>query len=276
MAEIRIFDSLFSSFAESCTLRSENAGFRPTHFSWRKDGPITSPVFFTDFHIPEVATFGSDINAVALLLEPICLRDDHYKAAEQYKDYYRAILTFDKRLLDDDKYLLYIKGGSSIQPSEWGLCEKQYNLSIVVSHKRELEGHKLRHEIVAKFGDKIDGIFGTGYEQIDSKFIGHAPYRYSIVIENCSFPYYFTEQSIDAMCLGTVPIYCGNPEMTTLFNTDGMIAFDTLEDLEKILPMLSEKDYESRLPAIKENIKLCKNYAIAEDWIWRKYPELFE
>ena len=278
MVEIRIFDNLFAQFAKSCTLRDENADVEPTYFKWRNYGIFSSkePIFFTDSHIADVAKYGPHLNAIALLLEPECLRNDHYLAAEELKEFYRAILTYDQRLIDGDKYLPYMKGGSSIEFDKWGLYEKMFDLSIIASHKRGLEGHNLRHQVIERFGEQIDGIWGYGYKPLESKIGGHAPYRYSIVIENCSFPYYFTDQPIDAMCVGTVPIYRGNPQIGELFNPDGMILFNTIEDLDVILLQISENDYEQRLPAIKENIEICHKYAIAEDWIWKNYPELFK
>jgi hypothetical protein len=276
VAEIKIFDNLFSEFAKSCTLRDENADVYPKHFTWRKDGPITSPVFFTDSNIADIVKFGPHLNAVALLLEPFCLHEGPYQAAEEYKDFYRAVLTFDERFVDGKKWLPYIKGGSGIAFDKWGLQEKEFDLSIIVSHKRGLEGHRLRHEVVERHRENINGIFGSGYQKIESKLTGLAPYRYSIVIENCLISGYFADQAIDAMCVGTVPIYRGNPKMGELFNPKGIIPFDTIEDLDVILLQISEEDYESRLPAIKENIEICSKYAIAENWIWENQPQIFE
>ncbi|MBU6149306.1 MAG: hypothetical protein KGQ54_03845, partial [Verrucomicrobia bacterium] len=43
---------------------------------------------------------------------------------------------------------------------------------------------------------------------------------------------------------------------------EGVIPFQTIEDLEKILPNLSEADYEKRLCAIHDNFNRAKNYPV--------------
>ena len=59
-------------------------------------------------------------------------------------------------------------------------------ISLIASKKNNLEGHKLRHEIVdyVRSIDLKTDVMGRGYKSFENKEDGLAPYCYSIVIEN--------------------------------------------------------------------------------------------
>jgi hypothetical protein len=76
-------------------------------------------------------------------------------------------------------------------------------------------------------------------ESIDSLLIGNKwdqkrrflkPYKFTISFENYSYPGYQTEKIYDAMLERSIPIYCGDPLITELFNPKSFInAFDFLK-----------------------------------------------
>ena len=274
MAEISIFDSSFLPGTKSASIGGDNLGVGPTHFKWRQGSPITDPTFFTDSHIAEVAKFGGVEKFIGLLLEPRSLREDHYDVARKYKGLYETILTYDAELLKEDGFSFYPYGGSWIAFDQWGMHEKTKDVSIIASDKNTSEGHKLRHEIIKRFGDQID-VHGRGYNPIESKFEALAPYRYSIIVESGRFDYYFTEKLIDCLSVGTIPIYWGCPSMWNFFNLSGIIQFVTIGDL-LLIDNLTREYYEDRLEAIKRNLELAKRYRICEDWIFENCGELFE
>lgn len=72
---------------------------------------------------------------------------------------------------------------------------------------------------------------------------------------------------------GTVPIYWGCPSIGNFFNTDGMIIFDTINELTEILKNLSFQKYANMKNAIEENFEKAKTYLIAEDFIYKNYLE---
>ena len=271
MAEIRIFDSAFLPGTKSASIGGDNLGIGPTHFTWKQDGSLTKPTFYTDSHVD---WHPHKHKSVAWLLEPKSLRNDHIRAALGHEDSYHTILTYDARFLDRPKWKFYPYGGSWIAFDQWGMHEKTKNISIIASDKNTSEGHKLRHEIIRKFGDQID-VYGRGYNPIKSKFEALAPYRYSIIVESGRFDYYFTEKLIDCLSVGTIPIYWGCPSINKFFNLNGILDFERLCELKWIMPVASESTYDRFWEAIEDNLKCARKFAICEDWIWNNYPELF-
>ena len=139
---------------------------------------------------------------------------------------------------------------------------------MIYSDKNIFEGHRLRHEI-SKNVNEID-LFGRGTPNpVDYKEESLLDYRYSIVVENSKTDNYFTEKLIDCLAVGTIPIYWGCPNIDNYFNLDGIITFNTLEELNKILPTLNKNLYESKLDAITNNLEKSKEYNVTEDWIYK-------
>ena len=79
---------------------------------------------------------------------------------------------------------------------------------------------------------------------------------------------YFTDIIIDCFAVGTIPIFWGTPNIKNYFNMDGVIVMDSLKDVNDIVKNCNEEDYKKRLPAIKENMELAKNYISTYDWIY--------
>ena len=101
---------------------------------------------------------------------------------------------------------------------------------MIYSNKIMFEGHKLRHHIANNIKD-VD-LFGRGTPNpIDNKEESLVDYRYSIVIENSKTDNYFTEKLIDCLAVGTIPIYWGCSNLNDYFNLEGIITFNTLEEL---------------------------------------------
>lgn len=274
MAEIRIFDSAFLPGTKSASIGGDNLGVGPSHFTWRQDGSITRPTFFTDSHILDVAKYGRGDQFIGWLLEPRSLRDDHHKDAIAYKNLFGTILTYDAELLEEDGFEFYPYGGSWIAFDQWGMHEKTEDISIIASDKNTTEGHKLRHKIIERFGDQID-VYGRGYRPIESKFEALAPYRYSIIVESGRFDYYFTEKLIDCLSVGTIPIYWGCPSIWNFFRSSGVIPFITIDDLP-LIDNLTLEYYEIRRDVIEKNLEFAKQYRICEDWIFENYGRIFE
>ncbi len=55
------------------------------------------------------------------------------------------------------------------------------------------------------------------------------PYKFTIAFENYSYPGYQTEKLYDAMTMNSLPVYCGDPFIADIFNTNSFInAFEIL------------------------------------------------
>ena len=270
---------------QSMSLAGENASLAPKFLRWDRvaqlpDAPV---MVFTDMCLDEVLLSRSPTN-IAILIEPAAFSTTHYEKAVRLEDHFDAIFTYDLGYLKAGvqrgaPWLYYPFGGSWIR--EWGVYEKLALASIIVSPKMVTEGHRLRHEIAQQFSGfvnfvKVWGALEEGQPRFEPKWKALRHYRYSIVVESARADYYFTEKLIDCLSQGTVPIYWGCPSIDSFFEGEGIIPFETLEDLAHILASISEQDYLQRLPAIWSNLELAKGVHCAEDYLVAEHPWLFE
>lgn len=136
--------------------------------------------------------------------------------------------------------------------------EKKREISMVYSDKKELEGHKFRHQVAENFGNAMD-TFGSGqgsYLHYKEKSLDK--YRFQVVIENGKYPEYVSEKFFDCIKTRTIPIYWGGDKAVKKlgFNTEGVLFFDSEEDLNRILNnRVSKSFYEKRKDAIEYNFK---------------------
>lgn len=177
-------------------------------------------------------------------------------------NYYDLILTWDKRILDScSNSKLFPFGDCWIDEKDRNIHQKTKQLSIIASHKRQTDGHKLRHNVISRY--PMD-VYGNGYKRIENKITALKDYRFTIVIENTKQEFWFTEKLIDSFVTGTVPIYWGFDSVGDFFNKDGMLIFNNIEELDNILNSLSTELYESKMDEIKDNF----NKALVYSTIW--------
>lgn len=143
---------------------------------------------------------------------------------------------------------------------------KKFKLSFIRSSKRELPGHKLRYEIENLFEKEHKYELYFPKQRIDNKDALFNDSMFHITIENSRYENYFTEKIIDCFMSYTIPIYWGCPNISEHFDSNGIIQFNSKEELEAILNNLTPEDYLSRLESVK------KNYEIAKE----KYAFFFE
>ena len=162
-----------------------------------------------------------------------------------------------------------------------GNCEKKTReISVISSDKQISEYHKIRYAIARKYMNdpRVDGFGKACGNYIEKKADALTDYRYSIVVENGSSSFYFTEKILDCFASMTVPIYLGAPKIGDHFNTDGIITIDRNDPLalDDIIASCSEQDYRDRLPAIRDNYERVQNYLSFEDYILDNYKDMFE
>ena len=74
----------------------------------------------------------------------------------------------------------------------------------------------------------IDSLYQGDIWQRKKQFL--SPYKFTIAFENYSYPGYQTEKLFDAMLQWSIPVYCGDPYIDEIFNTQSFInAFDMFE-----------------------------------------------
>jgi hypothetical protein len=138
-------------------------------------------------------------------------------------------------------------------------ADKKFKLSFIRSLKKDLPGHKLRHDIVELFQKKYDFDLFFPKERIESKTPLFVDSMFHVTIENSQNENYFTEKLIDCFMSYTIPIYWGCTTISEFFDTNGIIQFNTKEELATILNNLTPEDYYSRLESVKKNYAIAKN-----------------
>lgn len=227
-----------------------------------------SMVFYTDYSLDRV---GDNNLKFAWLLESPDITSQSYQWISQNNKKFDNVFTHSKELLDrGENFLFCPTGGCWIKPEDQKVYDKTKLLSTIVSAKKMTHGHMLRHQSVLKFKDKMD-LYGRGYNPVEYKLKCLKDYAFSLTIENTKKDYYFTEKLIDCFMTGTVPIYWGCPSIQKFFNIDGIITFDSVNELSDIIKNLSIDKYNSMIDAIKDNFKKAKEFLIAEDYIYEKY-----
>lgn len=215
---------------------------------------------------------------IAWLFEGRTFKPGNYEYIERNHSLFDYVFTWDKTLIDLNKDLSYEKfifipyGGSWIDQKLEAIYPKSKNISIVASGKKFLPGHLLRHEVIEKLSNKIDGIYGYGYNPVSSLLEAYKDYRFTIVIENERRDWGFSEKLITPMLCGTIPIYCGMPSIGDVFCSlssvepisNGIIQFNTVDELSSIIDGLDASLYDDFAPAISKNFEIAKNYRLME------------
>lgn len=260
--KINLVDSTFSH----CEVSSNPLPIinKAKYIQWVRKDSTNETVIYTDSNISSAVSS----KAIAWLIEPEEIKPAGYNFIRNNYKKFESIWTYDRELLNTiPNATFYPFGGCWIEDNDRVIHKKTKTFSIISSNKKQTIGHKLRHQIISKSNNKID-VFGVGYVPIKNKTQGLQDYRYHFVIENVRKDYWFTEKLIDSFITGTIPIYWGCPSIGDFFNTDGMIIFNDLIELQEKLKKCTEKFYNDRLDVIKENFDLAKKYTLAEDWIY--------
>lgn len=202
------------------------------------------------------------------------------KQNHQHFNYIMSPYTFVKDIVGEQKYIWAAIQNSFIHREQIGMYEKERMLSIIASSKNWTIGHRMRHEAIKKFKQYMD-VYGNGYNTIiddhsDGKIIALAPYSFTIIIANTRIDEWVTDQLPDAMLVGTIPIFWGTKAIGKYFNADGIIQFDTVDELGKIIPTLSKELYNSKLSAISENMELARPYSSIAEWLYVNKKDFLE
>lgn len=205
------------------------------------------------------------------LIESPEITTGYYQQVKNNPKKFDKIFTFNKEILDSTSNSNFVPiGGCWINENDRKIYKKNKLISIISSGKNQTTGHNFRNSIIEKFSNNLD-LYGRSYKPIEFKIESLKDYRFQVVVENTKSDYYFTEKIIDCFQTGTIPIYWGCPSINNFFDSDGIINFNTIEDLNLILKSLSNDLYDSKIESIKNNFEISKNYLIAEDYIVKNY-----
>jgi len=268
MKQINIRDSNFAHHPESMTHEK-----KATFIKWCRDNiAVSDSCFITDLHLHEVDKCHAK-RKIAMLVEPRAINPHAYAFIEQNHKKFDYVLTFDKELLDRGaNFLFYPFGVCWVK--DFSTPVKSKICSMIASNKRMTPGHNFRQDVIERFSGRVDH-FGNGFKRIETKEEGLQDYYFSIVLENSRNDYYFSEKIIDCFACKTIPIYWGS-NVEPFFDTSGIITFNTMEELENIYSKLSVELYNSMSEGMQNNYKKVKEYEIPEDWLFKRYPFLFD
>lgn len=147
---------------------------------------------------------------------------------------------------------------------EPGIGNKKDSISCISSNLTQLNGHtkRLRFLNFLKENRFEFDLFGRGINSIEDKFDALYPYKYSIAIENSSYPHYWTEKIADCFLSWTMPIYYGCSNITSYFPSESMIIIDIKKpnkSLEIIKEAVADGRWTKNLGAIEEARNLVLN-----------------
>lgn len=213
---------------------------------------------------------------IGWLHEPYCLHVQTYEKALENRRKFDFILTYHPPFLDEysDRFRFAPYAGTWIDQLDWGIKPKTKLCSMLIGSKMSTDGHCIRHDIADMIQEQdypVDfyGVRGTpvNYSQ-ETKLQVLEDYCFSIVTETCREDNLFTEWLLDCFAVGTVPIYWGCPNVYQFFDVRGILQFDTLDRLQKILLGLSFKKWVERLSSTYVNLVKMREYAVTEDWMY--------
>lgn len=269
--EFNIFDSLFSHDprGSSCANRpGKFICFRHRHHNESLD------TFYTENHLDLVFQHTDRPGKkYAWLIESKDIKptelDKVVSNLSKYTAVYDKIFTNcdDLIRMNPDKCKWVTIGGVTgtyTYPSTWDRKTKM--VSCIASNKRGCAGHIDRLEYVMKHRHKFD-LYGRGIRNIRSVNEGLNDYMFSVVIENAQYKTYFSEKILNCFATGTVPIYRGCPNIGEFFDMNGIILLSDDFDFTTLTRAL----YDSMRDAVRTNYERCKQYEVAEDYIYTNY-----
>lgn len=278
MLKINLWDSNYDHTDPCCSIAFQESRYVEYVKRLMEFDGIT---LFTDEWInnPIVEQVKSKIK-IGWLHEPYCLHPETYERAKDNFYKFDFILTYHAPFLKDNDFKFCPYGGIWVDRLEWGVKEKTKDCSFLIGSKVTTRGHQIRLEAAqmiewleidvdfyGAIGEPVDYSAATKLKTLDN-------YRYSIVTETCREDNLFTEWLLDCFILGTIPVYWGCPNASEFFNQAGVLQFETVDELEAIMPTLTDNFYFSRLRAIRDNYHEARHYAVTEDWLYKNVLRL--
>lgn len=267
---INIFDNLFGE--GNCSVAYQVS----KHVTYvRREMEHKGITLFVDGWLEE----GSTVDAVQCqhkigwLREPYCLHPTTYEHAWQNRWRFETILTYYEPFLHfGHPFRLCPYGGVWIPESDWGMQPKSKLCSFLVGSKMGTAGHRIRRGAAEMLNGTVDL-----FDSRDDSSIYYGPltklqtlkdYAFSIVTETCREDNLFTEWTLDAFSQGTIPILWACPNIDQFFNAEGILSWETLDELSTIVSRLSFGLYSSLRKAAQDNLDRTGQYAVTEDWLW--------
>lgn len=203
-----------------------------------------------------------------IITEPKCIHQRYYNILPLLRYKFHKIFTNYSYFSNKYSNLISLPLAYSWIDKSITIEDKKDKLvSLIASEKQKMPGHKLRHKIVNTLPKESFEVLGRGYKPFANKKDGLAPYMYSIVIENCQEVDYFTEKIIDCFMCRTIPIYWGANNIDNYFDSRGILRFQTINELQSILKIISAQDYTLKSDAINNNWEIAQDICKVDEKI---------
>lgn len=271
--KVNLFDRCFShtkGLWGYVSANGNNAWGRPKQIEYELLNPRFNGVtLFTDHYLGEtqlVTNVQSD-KKVAWICEPRNIHPFAYEGVERNIDLFDLVITWDQKLVDTyDNCKMMPVMETRVPEKDWGIAPKNKMVSLIASAKRTTPGHRYRFEIADQLAEQcgID-LWGFAFKSFEQKREPLQDYYFSITVHNNKEPNLFTEALIDCFAFGTIPIFWGCPNVGNFFDSEGILTFDTIEELQAILDSLSPSLYQSKMPHIEKNMALAQKYKATKD-----------
>jgi len=216
--------------------------------------------------------------SIALLIEPRPLQPKVYEFVEHNYGRFKYVFTHDSILLNKlPNAKMIIWGGVY----DWSDEPKDFTrpISMVASWKEQAPVRIQRKQLAFELKGKID-TYGTfdGGEMATTKQI-YGKYPFSVVIENHIDDWWVTEKICNCFACRTVPIYYGARKIGKLFNSDGIIICNSIDEVRNAVDYVllhARQEYYLRKKAIECNFIAVEDYSSFENWFYVHYGELLD
>jgi len=198
------------------------------------------------------------------LREPPCVQGRFYSMLPWMAGRWHRILTHQASLAARCRNARVVPhGGTWIPRAVDAAAPRAGRIAMIASSKASTEGHRLRHRIAewARTAVPDMALLGRGYRLLEDKADGHLPFMYSVVIENGSYPGYFTEKLVDCLRCGSVPIYWGDPEIGRVFDASGIITCGSEHEVREAMRSADVDDFDRRRTARERNAAIAARCA---------------
>lgn len=266
MLEVNIYDMEFIHSIHEDGVYTASYGVIPKCIRYVQRAPDWDGVTIYTDRCLHLAKQTNSRYKVAWLVESPGIHPFSIPLCAQLEDEFDLIITHVPELLSrGPKYKRYTVGSLRVKTPR--LPEKTKLCSIIASGKRQLLGHKLRHEVIESCFPNKEDVWGYNYQKFDDKEDPLRDYMFTVSIMNISSENYFTEVLTDALALGVIPIFWGCPNIGDFFNIDGILQFSSIEELQEILKSISPDMYQEKFEYVSSNFHEVLKHRSTDDKI---------
>lgn len=141
---------------------------------------------------------------------------------------------------------------------ECDASKKKFMASYLTSSKAWTPGHILRQKIYDQLPDQLGELKINKFKSppwIPDKRMILDEYQFTITPENACHTNWFDDKIVDSLMAKTIPVFWGCPNIGDFFNLDGIIHFQTVEEMMCKLTMLTPGYYERHYLAVQDNFE---------------------